>query len=361
MQVNCFNVTLPDGDKPNYVLLAINGETIEALKYVGGRYSVPETLSLDSLDPARVRVWHPYGLDEVRYEGIRAVACGQWTRWPYAMVHFRRLKEAVAQRIFNRRDLQVRRRLDVLRAVVKATFSGNDSISTIDLMTAEFGYRWAGHPAWEGHLCQLERHLDLLVNSGELEKHNQKYSLTGLALKTLEQSEDEDRKHTANLRVQLFLVVLAFASFVMAAAQAGLLVLPTLVDFKKPASVAICASEAVPQLGASAAVDKLNSPMATPTVARPPASKEATAAGPPSNARTICVRAFGRNPDGRVTSIRRIFCFRHPVHSRAHQRQFMCPLNNTVLPGGLWDNRHADPCACTPRRAVETPPHLPAK
>lgn len=104
---------------------------------------------------------------------------------------------------------------------------------TLDLMSVKYGYRWAGHPGWEAHHHLLEQHLVLLAQSGELEKHGHKYKPTGLALKTLEESEDEDRKHSANLRVQLLLAVLTFVSAVMAAAQAGLVKLPVLIDLTK--------------------------------------------------------------------------------------------------------------------------------
>lgn len=49
----------------------------------------------------------------------------------------------------------------------------------------------------------------------------------------MEDSEEQDRKHSANLRVQLMLAVLTLFSAVMAAAQAGLLKLPTLLNISR--------------------------------------------------------------------------------------------------------------------------------
>jgi len=146
------------------------------------------------------------------------------------LVHFRRFRNAVAQRLFNRRTLEVRRRLDVLQAVVDATLGRQESIDALDLMSAKYGYRWADHPGWQAHHDLLAQHLELLVQAGELEKSGTNYKLTGMSLKALEEAEDEDRKHSANLRVQLLLVVLTLVSAVMAAAQAGLVKLPTLLD-----------------------------------------------------------------------------------------------------------------------------------
>lgn len=74
--------------------------------------------------------------------------------------------------------------------------------------------------------------MELLVDSGELRKVNSNYQPTGLALKTLQDSEEQDRKHNANIRVQVLLAILAVLSVVMAASQAGLVKLPTLLDLR---------------------------------------------------------------------------------------------------------------------------------
>jgi hypothetical protein len=262
MQVNCFTTTIREDGEPNYVLLRLHGTDVEALKYDGERYAIPQTMPLESIDPSRVQVTHYYGLDEVRYEGIWAIMPGLWTRWPYALIHFRRMGNAIGQRLFNRRALEVRRRLDILRDVVDTSMGGADAVDALDLMSARYGARWAGHPGWEAHRWILDRHLELLVQSGELEKFGHRYRPTGFALKTLEESEDEDRKHSANLRVQWLLAVLTLISALMAAAQANLLKLPTLVDLTEKSTEAprvkgtSTASPVVPRDASAASPDE---------------------------------------------------------------------------------------------------------
>jgi hypothetical protein len=114
MKVNCFTTTMREGGEPNFVVLTTSGASVEVLKYDGERYSISTTLPLDSIDPDKLQVTHYYGLDEVRYEGVRAIALGLWTGWCYALIHVRRLSNSLAPRLFNRRTLAVRRRLDVL-------------------------------------------------------------------------------------------------------------------------------------------------------------------------------------------------------------------------------------------------------
>lgn len=268
MQVNCFFTAVEEGGEPSYCLEAISGVDVAALKFDGRRYEIPTTLSLDRIDPATLRVTHHYGLDDIRYEGIRAVAWGLWTRWPYAALHLQRLRNRVAQRLFNRRSLVVRRRLDILRDVISATMGGEESVDPFDLMSARHGSRWAGHPAWASHHDLLARHLDLLVETGDLAKQSDgRYRATGQGLKTLQDSDEEDRKHKASQRVQWLLAVLTLISAVMAAAQAGLLKLPTVLDLSRPAPGMATADAA--QQAAAANAGSNAAPASAPTSQRP--------------------------------------------------------------------------------------------
>ena len=229
-RINCFITTIREGDEPNLVLLRMADDRVEGLQFANGSYSIDVTIPLTDLNPHKVHLTHFYGLDEVRYKGIRAVARGLWTGWPYAQLHLRRLWDAVAQRLFNRRTLAARRRLDVLREIVEATTNGATAVDAMDLMSGRYGYRWASHPEWEAHHQQLERQLELLGESGDLRRYEYKFQPTGQALRTLEESEEADRKHVANYRVQVLLALLTLVSAIMAAAQAGLLKLPVVLD-----------------------------------------------------------------------------------------------------------------------------------
>ena len=229
-KINCFITTIHKAGEPNVVLLRHINDQVEGLIFENGSYSTDVTISIDQIDPRKVHVTHFYGIDEVRYEGIRDIAQGIWTGWPYLLLRTCRLRNAIAQRLFNRRTLTARRRLEVLREVVEATVNGATSVDAMDLMNSRYGYRWADHPEWQNHHDQLEKQLELLADAGDLQKSNSGFQPTGQALRTLEESEEADRRHTANYRVQVFLALLTFISAVMAATQAGLLKLPVLID-----------------------------------------------------------------------------------------------------------------------------------
>ena len=235
-RVNCYTTTIRDGDEPNLLLLRLEGRDVKGLRYDGRKYSIEVTERIDSIEPRHLRVTHFYGLDEVRLVGIWAIAFGRWTKWPYVLIHFRRAWNKLAQALFNRRALASQKRLALLQQVVNWTADNGTPIDAMDVMTLRYGYRWASHPEWQSHHDQLERSLEMLVETGDLRKDQHRFLPTGQAIKTLDDSEESDRRHTANLRVQVLLATLTLVSSIMAAAQAGLIRFPVLVDLAPKAT-----------------------------------------------------------------------------------------------------------------------------
>jgi hypothetical protein len=231
VQVNCFVTSFRKNDEPDVVLLAKQGRQVSGLKFDGKKYSIEVLLDIDELEPQKMHVTHYYGLDEVRYQGLWSAVCGLWLRWPYPIVFVKRTKNRISQHIFNTRTLNSSRRLDVLREIIDARLNGTEGVDSLDLMSLRYGHRWVGHPEWEEHHERLDRLLDLLVEAGDLATANGRYRATGQTLLTLEEAEEADRKHVANYRVQALLAALTLVSSAMAAAQAGLIKLPTLIDF----------------------------------------------------------------------------------------------------------------------------------
>lgn len=279
-QVNCFTTTYSDTDDPYMVLLSRTGDHVSGLEFDGQNYKTPKTISLDAINPKRLAVTHFYGLDEVVYRGARDVAMGLVLGWPYGKIHLHRISGRLRQRLFNTRSLPIRQRLDILRDVLAASEGRTDGVSALDLMSHRHGYRWAGHPNWKAHHDALEFHLELLSDSGELRKSHDGYRPTGLALKTLEESEEQDRKHSANIRVQVLLALLAVVTSAAAVVQAGLVKLPPLVDWtehakKEDTERAVRATPAVPSPGPPA--------WEAPTAAVPPRSTASSASAAAAN------------------------------------------------------------------------------
>lgn len=231
--LNCFIAKARSADDEDYVLLGILEETVHGLKYDGTRYAIPMAVTIDEICRGGLQVTHYYGYDRVIYDGIFAVALGRLTRWPYLLIHLRRLWNAIAQWAFNRRSKLTRNRLATLRDVVEIVESiGEAAVDSMDILTHRYGTRWAHHPNWEAQQRLLDFHLDALCESGELEKLGHRYRPRGQALKTLWQSEEEDRRHNANFRLQFLIFLVAALGLAMAAGQSGLIRLPTILDLQ---------------------------------------------------------------------------------------------------------------------------------
>ena len=250
-QVNCFTTTYSETDDPYMVLLSLTGDEVSGLEFNGQSYKTPKTIYFDSINPKRLAVTHFFGLDEVVYLGARDVAMGLVLGWPYAKIHLHRISDRLRQRLFNSRTLLVRQRLEILRDVLAASEGRTDGVGALDLMSHRHGYRWAGHPNWKAHQDALEFHLELLSESGELRKTHDGYRPTGLTLKTLEETEEQDRKHSANIRVQVLLASLAVITSAAAVLQAGLVKLPPLVDWTEKAKITDCGHAETPTSKAS--------------------------------------------------------------------------------------------------------------
>jgi hypothetical protein len=232
--VDCFTVSLGRGDEPGVLLMAVNAGRIEGLEWDGSRYSISKTLAFENVDTADLRVTHYVGLSEVNYLGVFAAARGVLLRLPYLSLSVQNAKTAASGWFFNRRTLTIKTRLEVLRKVVELHMNGATAVDSMDLMTAMYGYLWVGHPGRAAHQREIDAHLGMLKDTGELRfapGSSHQYQPTGFALKALEEADEQDRRHRANSRLQWVLAVFAFFSVVMAAGQANLVKFPTWVDW----------------------------------------------------------------------------------------------------------------------------------
>lgn len=229
-RINAFTVKTGETPRGRYVLTGIRGELVTALEHNGDAYSVEAVIPIGSIDPQTLKVRHYYGLDTVDYTGIWDVALGRVTAWPYARIHAARLWDRIAQHVFNRRTLTTRRRSEILAEVVSLVEQGESGVSAMGLLSSRYGHRWASHPDWEPLNNGVEFHLDMLVDSGELRKVGHRYTPTGFALKALEETQEQERRHKANLRLQGALAILTLVAAAAAAVQANLIKVPTILD-----------------------------------------------------------------------------------------------------------------------------------
>lgn len=231
--MNCFLTVVHQGDEPPPVVLALKGADLVCLAWDGRRYGVDSRIPLAQTKLSQFHITHFYGLSTVCYSSLLDFAVNHLTKLPYVKIHVVRFISRVDQYFFNKKKLITQRRMELLSFLVGRHLDGRTEFNPIDLMTDLYTLRWVEHPDGEAATRQIEFYLDAMVETGELAKSTYKYRITGHALRTIEENEEQERKYAENVRLQraMFWLTLVIAAFT--AVQAQLIKLPTLIDLSK--------------------------------------------------------------------------------------------------------------------------------
>ncbi len=230
-RVNCFITSVDkEEDEPYLVVLGVHLNKLECLEWDGVRYSIQKSISLAAFRLSDFRITHFYGLDEIRYQGITDFVIGRVTGWPYIKVHVIRWLGGLGQYIFNKKKLITKQRIELLQFLVVRALDGVIEHEPIDLMADLYTIRWLFHPQGEQQQQKLEFYLKSLVETGELKYTNDRYIVTGKALQTIEEYEEQERKHTESVKMQwrMFWLTLTIAALTLV--QSGLVKLPAIID-----------------------------------------------------------------------------------------------------------------------------------
>lgn len=230
-KVNCLSVYVNRATEPYLLIRELSGDLAVALEWTGNRFDKHVEVPLREISTPDLEVTHFYGLDEVSYAGLRAWAWGHITRWPYVQIWIVRVIGSIDQYFFNKRKLITKQRIDLLKILVARELDGRGISSPIGLMTELYSLRWLRHPDADLQRQRLTFYLDSLVDTGELKKVNGEYHLTGEALKAIEVYEEQERKHTESVKEQRRMAWLTVAIVLLTAIQAGLVKLPTLLNW----------------------------------------------------------------------------------------------------------------------------------
>lgn len=200
--VNSYCVEIPRGGQPYLMLRAVDHGSVIADEWSGTRFETPRLLPMSGIQVDQVVVTHFIGTDELAFTGLVAFLWARRLRLPYIARRLRRGRNRLVQWLFNRRDLDAGARLAVLREVVRTVGDGAQGIDAFGLMSLRHGDRWVGHPGWQAHRRALNLQLGGLVDTGELRptEDGLRFIPTGQAYRTLEESNDTDRKHRDNFR-----------------------------------------------------------------------------------------------------------------------------------------------------------------
>lgn len=230
--VDSYCVEITRAGQPHLLLRSVENDSVNAAEWNGSRYDGLHLLPMSGIQADQVVVTHFIGTDDLVFNGLEAFLWARRLRLPYIARRFRRGWNHVVQWFFNKRDLEAGARLAVLREVVRTVDHGAQSADAFDLMMLRHGSRWGTHPRWQAHHRALNSQLAGLVDTGELRQAvgGNGFIPTGQAFRTLEESDDSDRKHRDNFRLQVVIGLLTLVGAFMGAVQANVVKLPTLLD-----------------------------------------------------------------------------------------------------------------------------------
>ena len=228
--VNCFVTAIDKGDDPYLIVQSLHNGMLGCIEWDGSSYSKAIDLPLSDFRFGDFRITHYYGLSEVTYNGLIDFLVNRATAWPYIKIKAVLAFTHFDQYLFNNKKLIAKERMDLLKVLVNEALDGRIEHEPLDLMTALYSIKWFSHPQGTEARRRLEFYLESLAETGELRKANHKFTVTGHALRAIDEYEEQERKHTENVKMQWRTFWLALAVAALTAVQAGLVKLPTLID-----------------------------------------------------------------------------------------------------------------------------------
>ncbi|MBM3713042.1 MAG: hypothetical protein FJW56_06355 [Actinobacteria bacterium] len=230
-KVNCFFITFDNDKSPFFATTKYSNGTISGLRWDGNKYALEHSLNLKEIENYKFRVVHHYGLIDIYYKSIYDLAWDYFTRWVFIKIYIINKISSINQYFFNKKRLITKNRMQLLHFLLGDQIDGhNNGFDIHDLMTKLYSIRWVFHPYAESQQNKLELYLGSLVNSGELQKTNENYVVTGKALTTLENFELEEQRHVEAIKLQRKLFWLTLILVIIGLIQSGLIKLPTLLN-----------------------------------------------------------------------------------------------------------------------------------
>lgn len=245
--MDCYAIYICGQDKnPLHLVEDINKTNGELSTFTldqNDTFSVRGTLDINELSPDSLSVIHYYNLYDLNYTNIYDLAFKFIFKVDVIKVKFKIFWNYLSQSRFNKKNLVTKKTIELLEFIVDHQLNGNISRSDsyraqqiegtnhIFLMTELYSLRWVSHPHSNNQMKKLMLYLDSLTESGDLQRRDGKYFVTGKALKTLEQYEENERRHKDAVGIQKKIfwltMIIAFAAII----EAKLIDLPPILDW----------------------------------------------------------------------------------------------------------------------------------
>ena len=205
---NCFSVRIRVKSQYRYLLMSIDGEKVCARAWNGYKYVVPAKIHARKFKPEEIEIDQFYLGSHVRYESYNEAFFSILTRYTHLRLRVLLLMRLTSQLFFNKKSPFLKKREDLLKKLVELNLNNpSKTFTSFELMGLFYTTKWLNHPDAGLERVRLEIYLDSFVESCELSRNNQEYSVEPKSLITLESYNESERKHKEQIRVQFFLVI----------------------------------------------------------------------------------------------------------------------------------------------------------
>lgn len=231
--VNCYTVRVfKDGNK-GLIIESMTNSMLDCIEFDEGRNTVKSEHEFESLLDYEFEFTHFHGLVTIKFSGWLDFALGHFFKFIYIRVWLESKKDDLLQFVYNRKKIVTKQRVVLLKTILDTQLNGADYVSVISVMSVIYTDRLFSHPSWEDYLHYTELYLDALASTGELNKANGDYSITGLGISAIERYEEEERKHSEHMSSQRRMFWLTFVIAALTLVQANVVKLPVLIDLTK--------------------------------------------------------------------------------------------------------------------------------
>ncbi len=201
--------------------------------------SYPASVPFSLMDGVSIEIIRYIGFSHFTYPSVFQCVLYDWTYGNRLHIMRKKLsimRDKMAQFLFNRRDLALKEKINVLDVLVEKYIENSSvSFSEENLLDIIHSPRWSRHPDSAKQLAYARIILNSLIESGELQEDKDTlsaeylYKLTGKALTTLETYNREKKRHDQIRNLTFALVVVGIIQAIAGFIQAYLAYIP-----KKP-------------------------------------------------------------------------------------------------------------------------------
>ena len=194
-------------------------------------HDIDGKILLSKVNLETIKIIHYLYCYELPYVGVNSFLLNSLIKKDFIKVKLKRLWNLISQSRFNRSDLKMKPRHELLSYLIDKYGIHNGIFGITQLEIDIYTLRFFKHPNIEKYEKQLSLYVDSFVESGEVSKIEHGYKVNGKAIVTLEKFEAEERRHKDSVRLQYSMVFLTCILAILASVQAGLIKLEPILDF----------------------------------------------------------------------------------------------------------------------------------